>query len=97
MRGWLAVVRRAQDMAALERSYRYLHEGWVYYCKRLVLPFEKPSVLQYLQLRQTLKQVGPQDLKIAAIALGYGAVVVTRNRRDFDQIPGLVIEDWTQP
>lgn len=96
MRGWLAVVRRAQDATALARGYRYLHEGQDYYCKRLVLPFAGPSVLQYLRLRQTLKQVGPQDLKIAAIALTHEAVVITRNRRDFGQVPGLTLEDWTR-
>jgi tRNA(fMet)-specific endonuclease VapC len=97
MRGWLATIRRAQDATALDRSYRYLYEGWNYYRKRQVLPFEGPAVWQYLQLRQTLKQVGPRDLKIAAIVLAQGSILVTRNRQDFGQVPGLVIEDWTRP
>jgi tRNA(fMet)-specific endonuclease VapC len=35
------------------------------------------------------------DLKIASIALVNQSVVLTRNSRDFGQIIGLSIEDWT--
>ena len=36
------------------------------------------------------------DLKIASIAISRKAILVSRNLKDFEGIPNLIVNDWTQ-
>ena len=54
-------------------------------------------ILDTDRLRKSKLNVGPMDLRIAAIALEEGGIVVTRNVRDFGRVPNLAVEDWTHP
>ena len=38
--------------------------------------------------------VADADLLIGSIALSRGAAIVTGNRRHYERVPGLVVEDW---
>lgn len=55
--------------------------------------FDERAAAIFTSLRQQKLHIGTLDLRIAAVALAAGATLVTRNRRDFDRAPGLVIED----
>ena len=97
LRAWYTQVRRARDMDRLARAYQGLFEVAETSKYIRVLPCTSRAVERYLDLRNQLPRVGKMDLSIAAIALEYYGIVVTRKRRDFEQVPRLQLEDWSQP
>lgn len=48
------------------------------------------------ELAQSLKSgmIGDRDLFIASIALANKQAVITRNKKHFERVPGLEVEDW---
>ena len=65
------------------------------FCHLTVLRYERGAADLYEQFRAQRIAVGPMDLKIAAIAMSFDAVLVTRNFADFRKIDGLRLEDWS--
>jgi tRNA(fMet)-specific endonuclease VapC len=61
-----------------------------------ILDYGDKAVGIFNSLRRHKIRIGKADLRIAAIALSAGGVVVTRNAIDFGQVPGLTIEDWSK-
>lgn len=63
-----------------------------------ILPFDMPAAETYGRLRAALERVGltvaEPDLRIAAIAVSRGLMVVTGNVRHFVKVPDLDVEDW---
>lgn len=95
MRGRLAQIRRADQPDDRIRAYYWFSKTMDFLCGFSVLKYD-PRAEAYFQSMQAKKiRIGTQDLKIASIALSNEAVLITRNRRDFGQIPGLVMEDWS--
>lgn len=69
------------------------------FCSRLeVLPYGAKAAQHYGSIRSALeaggRPIGVNDLHIAAHARSEGLVVVTNNTREFERVPGLLIENW---
>lgn len=60
-----------------------------------VVPFDANAAETFGHLQSQRVRVATMDLRIASIALSRGLILVSRNIRDFGQVPGLQIEDWT--
>jgi tRNA(fMet)-specific endonuclease VapC len=95
MRGWLALIHRVTDAQRQVAYYERLLGLVAFFAEWEVLPFDQRAAVTFERLRQQVR-IGTMDLKIAAIALGYNALVLSGNLRDFQQVPGLAVEDWRQ-
>jgi tRNA(fMet)-specific endonuclease VapC len=63
-----------------------------------ILSIDLPAARMHAEIRASMQGggqvVGAHDLWLAASALAHGLAVVTRNLREFEQVPGLTVEKW---
>jgi len=94
--GWYTKLRRAKKRDQLARAYHRLALAVSFLFSLKILPFPEPAIARYEDLRVAHRHIGKNCLRIAAIALETAAILATRNLQDFQQIPGLQIEDWSK-
>jgi tRNA(fMet)-specific endonuclease VapC len=96
LQGRFATLLKAADGAELQRAQRRIdlaeHDLRLFPVVRI----DGAAAAEFDRLRQgkKLKEIGRGDLLIASIALAHRATLVTRNVKDFRQVPGLQIENW---
>ncbi len=65
-----------------------------------VFPYDDKSAWQCGHICAALEKVGQpigiNDLHIAAHARGNGLTLVTNNLREFERVPGLLLENWVE-
>ena len=65
------------------------------------LPFDDSAALEFGKIRAFLEKqgtpIGKMDMLIAAHAKSGGLILVTNNVREFIRVPGIMIENWTEP
>jgi tRNA(fMet)-specific endonuclease VapC len=94
--GWYRRLRRAKTPEELAKVYDHLTATVRSLARLPILSFSEAAIHRSKELHASKLNVGKMDLCIAAIALEHQAVIVTRNVRDFERIPNLVVEDWSK-
>ena len=94
MRGWLAVIHRADDVHRQVPAYQELLRLVDFFSRWQVILFDAQAADAFRHVRLQRIRIGTMDLKIAAIALGHDALLLSANRQDFQQIPNLRVADW---
>ena len=93
--GWHARVRKARKPHEIADAFAGLAEAAAVFGSFSIIPFPVPAIRRFGALKKLKLNAGPNDLRIAAIALDAGGIVVTHNLRDFRRVPGLICEDWS--
>jgi tRNA(fMet)-specific endonuclease VapC len=98
--GWLKAIKSASQAPLPKRAEKF---SWAYSGLRMsvqmmnafeILDFSIAAYDQFLAFRRQGIRISTHDLQIAAIAIGVGGIVATQNLRDFEQVPGLQVENW---
>jgi tRNA(fMet)-specific endonuclease VapC len=92
MRGWLASIAKERQVRRQVGPYRELIGLFDFYSLYEILPFDEKAATVFERFVRI--RIGTMDRKIAAIAIANNALLLTANRGDYEQIPGLKFENW---
>jgi tRNA(fMet)-specific endonuclease VapC len=93
-RSWLSLIGRYSDVRLQVAYYDRLKAMFEFFAGWQVIRFDEMAAERFQQLRRQGVRISSTDLKIASIALVNNATLLSANLRDFDKIPGLVVENW---
>ena len=97
LRGRLNAIRQAEagkGRLTLSRAYELFARSLSELRRLPVLPYSDRAGETFRQWRNQGIRIATHDLRIAAICVDQGNTLISRNRRDFDQVPGLDVEYW---
>jgi tRNA(fMet)-specific endonuclease VapC len=94
--GWHNYLARAAKGEQLVLGYSRFQRFLTVFPDYQIFPFGESAAEVYTELRKQRIRVGTMDLRIASIAIANNMTLLTRNTIDFQRVPGLTFEDWTQ-
>jgi tRNA(fMet)-specific endonuclease VapC len=92
--GWYTELRRHKKPAKLAAIYLKFTKAVNLLKMFRVYTYSEDAMARFQELRAGRYNIGGNDMRIAAIALEYDAVLITRNEQHFDRIPQLVVDTW---
>lgn len=92
MRGWISVIAKERHLRRQTSAYRELAKLFEFFRLYHIALLTDAAVDLFDQYGSI--HISKSDRKIAAIAIANNALLLTANRRDFEQIPGLRFENW---
>ncbi len=95
--GWYTVLRQAKNDQQLVAAYDGMTFTMEFLSRMRIVSFSQDAAIRFTAFRKARLKIKTPDLRIACVALEVGAKLVTRNRADFEVVPGLELEDWTIP
>ncbi|SKB12355.1 conserved hypothetical protein [Planktothrix sp. PCC 11201] len=95
MKGWLNAIQQSSQSNRLIWGYKGLQDGLKFFQTIQVLDFDQDAYNCYIDLVRQKVRIGTRDLRIAATVISKNGILVTRNRQDFERVPGLSFEDWS--
>lgn len=96
LRGWLAQIHRAANAEAEVIAYQRFQKRVEFFAEWMVLPWDAEAAQRWRRFRVQRLRTATHDLRIACITLEHDALLLTRNAKDFGQVPGLRFENWLE-
>ena len=93
--GWHTYLTKAKSDVDIEYGYTELAKTVMGFTGLTIFGYSVSAIAGCDVLVKLKLGVRKNDLRIAAIALETGAIVVIRNLRNFRRVPGLTCEDWS--
>lgn len=96
MRGWMSYLAKMRSIDEQVFAYETLKQYFDYFKTLTIIEFDQTAAEIYKNLKSNKIRIGSMDLKIASIAISRKAILVSRNLKDFEAVPNLVVNDWTR-
>src|SRR5260370_40280840 len=91
---WYALLRQSKRRDQIAHAYDRLIDAIQFHARWRILSYTESAMRGYDSLKKLKIRIGKPDLRIAAITWEHAGPLVTRNLRDFQQIPNLAVENW---